>query len=55
MKYSTTIYSPDGKQTIDCHPSKLEQMLSSGWTTERKTNKVKPASDDNQSENKSTD
>ena len=32
----TTIYSPDGKIVIDCHPAKLEQMLRDGWTTEKK-------------------
>ena len=50
MKYLTTIYSPNGKQSIECHPSSLDQMLGDGWTTEKKTNKVTPIADNSESE-----
>jgi len=40
MKYMTTIYSKDGKQEIECHPSKLEQMLSDGWSLTKKKVKI---------------
>lgn len=42
------LYHPDSSEPVDCHPSKVDDMLAKGWTTEE----AKPAS---KSKSKSTD
>jgi len=36
------LVSPDGKLTIDCHPSKVDSMINKGWKEASKA-KAKPA------------
>jgi hypothetical protein len=36
------LVSPDGKLTIDCHPSKVDSMINKGWKEVSKV-KAKPA------------
>lgn len=36
------LVSPDGKVTIDCHPSKVQSMINKGWKEVSKA-KAKPA------------
>ena len=36
------LVSPDGKLTIDCHPSKVDSMINLGWKEVSKA-KAKPA------------
>lgn len=35
------MYSPDGKATIDAHPSKVPSLEKLGWTHEKKSSRKK--------------
>jgi len=48
------LYSPDGTAEVIPHPSKREQMINDGWTTERPV-KLKPSTDSKKSADKKED
>lgn len=37
------LHSPDGKATVNAHPSKVESMLVKGWTKDKPKKSAKKA------------
>ena len=37
------VYPPKGGEYVECHPAKLDEMLSKGWTLEKVKPSLKPS------------